>query len=351
MRRRSTLIGEGTKSALKKTISQKQNNSLKTVNITSEDFIFDFKAYNQEILGKYMTKKEYQTIISELNMVVTKAFITNNKKEKVKIYKFIYVLLLITFIFFISGSVFLVKAHNFKNNHPNELNIPYIIGVLLTLSSIIIVIGLSIYNFKHSSIRMLTIEDTIHSFIRKYVSFLNVYFKGFFKWTYHPKKVLIELTVEDEEIIDDDDIANTNKIKNDIELRKKNKKPIELEKLEELFEGYDNEDDEMIEKKLFGNGWEEYDEYDKEDDTEQYIQGQKKKINDIYDIKDNNGQSTKLSKDTLRLITENEENNIQEDNKKVDKSFNNFSRTRNDLIEYFKNFQTKHFRSYSDQIN
>ena len=82
MRRRSTLM-EG-KTALKKTISQKQNNSMKTVNITSEDFIFDFKAYNQEILGKYMTKKEYQTIISELNMVVTKAFITNNKKEKVK---------------------------------------------------------------------------------------------------------------------------------------------------------------------------------------------------------------------------------------------------------------------------
>ena len=107
----------------------------------------------------------------------------------------------------------------------------------------------------------------------------------------------------------------------------------------------------MIEKKLFGNGWEEYDEYDKEDDTDQYIQGQKKKINDIYDINDNDGQSTKLSKDTLRLITENEENNIQEENKKFDNTFNNFSRTRNDLIEYFKNFQTKHFRSYSDQVN
>ena len=323
MRRRSTIEKEGVKAALKKTISQKQNSSQKTVNITSEDFIFDFKAYNQEILGKYMTKKEYQTIISELNMVVTKAFIMNNKKEKVKIYKFIYVLLLITIIFFIAGSVFLVKAHSFKINHPQELNIPYVIGVLLTLSSVIIFIGLSIYNFKHSSIRMLTIEDTIHSFIRKYVSFLNVYFKGFFKWTYHPKKVLIELTVEDDEIIDDDDNADTNKIKNDIE-KKRNKKPIELEKLEELFEGYDNEDDEMIEKKLFGNGWDDDDEYEKEDDTENYLQNQKKKTNDIYNIKFNDGKTTELSKDTLRLITENEENNIQEDNKKLDKTFNFF---------------------------
>ena len=348
MRRRSTIEKEGVKAALKKTISQKQNSSQKTVNITSEDFIFDFKAYNQEILGKYMTKKEYQTIISELNMVVTKAFIMNNKKEKVKIYKFIYVLLLITIIFFIAGSVFLVKAHSFKINHPQELNIPYVIGVLLTLSSVIIFIGLSIYNFKHSSIRMLTIEDTIHSFIRKYVSFLNVYFKGFFKWTYHPKKVLIELTVEDDEIIDDDDNADTNKIKNDIE-KKRNKKPIELEKLEELFEGYDNEDDEMIEKKLFGNGWDDDDEYEKEDDTENYLQNQKKKINDIYNIKFNDGKTTELSKDTLRLITENEENNIQADNKKLDKTFNSFSR--NELIEYFKNFQTKHFRSYSDNIH
>ena len=84
---------------------------------------------------------------------------------------------------------------------------------------------------------------------------------------------------------------------------------------------------------------------------ENYLQNQKKKTNDIYNIKFNDGKTTELSKDTLRLITENEENNIQEDNKKLDKTFNSFSRTRNELIEYFKNFQTKHFRSYSDNIH
>ena len=42
--RKSIFVKEGTKNSLKKTISQKQNNLMKTVNITSEDFIFDFKA-------------------------------------------------------------------------------------------------------------------------------------------------------------------------------------------------------------------------------------------------------------------------------------------------------------------
>ena len=99
------------------------------------------------------------------------------------------------------------------------------------LNSVIFFIGLSIYNFKHLSIRMLTIEDTFHSFIRKYVSFLNAYFKRYFNWTYHPKKVLIELRVEDDEIIENDDNTNTKKIKNEIE-KKWNKKPIDLKKLE-----------------------------------------------------------------------------------------------------------------------
>ena len=49
MRRRTTLLAEGVKGILKKTISQKQNNSMKTVNITSEDFIFDLKL----IIKKY----------------------------------------------------------------------------------------------------------------------------------------------------------------------------------------------------------------------------------------------------------------------------------------------------------
>ena len=75
----------------------------------------------------------------------------------------------------------------------------------------------------------------------------------------------------------------------------------------------------------------------------------RKKINDF--LNEIWKKTTELSKDTLRLITENEENNIQEDNKKLDKTFNSFSRTRNELIEYFKNFQTKHFRSYSDNIH
>ena len=87
--------------AVKKTIFLRNRGYNKNcIYIKSDDYVFDKKAYRPEVLGKYLSQREYETIINELNKVVTKAFIKNNKHEKVKIYRFIYFLILISMLFF-----------------------------------------------------------------------------------------------------------------------------------------------------------------------------------------------------------------------------------------------------------
>jgi hypothetical protein len=313
--------------------------------INSEDFIFDYKAYNKELLGEYLSKKDFQIIIAELNKVVTKAFIVNNNNEKIKIYKLNYILILISMIMFLGGILIIKKAENFHINHPNELNILYIICVLLTVGCSIILCGISIYNFSHTSIRLLTTEDMIHSFIKKYISFLNVYFKGTFKWTYFPKKSIITLEIEDQDYIDEDvniEDENNNKVKSK-----------EIKKLEELFEGFENEEDEMIEKKLFGDGWEEKNEYEIIDEDEETDlnnsnnknkEDYKKKYIKMKSIGGNEIElNESINKENLRFIIENEDKYLYKANNSM--IIDNIEDK--ELINFFGNINIKHNRNKS----
>ena len=308
--------------------------------INSEDFNFDYNAYNKELLGEYLSKKDFQIIIAELNKVVTKAFIVNNKNEKIR--KINYILIIISLIMFFGGIFFIKKAQKFHINHPNELNILYIICALLTIGCLIILCGISIYNFSHTSIRMLTIEDMINSFIKKYISFLNVYFKGTFKWTYFPKKAIITLEIEDKDYIDED--VNIEEEKNS---KVKSK---DIKKLEELFEEFDNEEDELIEKKLFGDGWEEKNEYEiiDEDEETQLNNSNKNNKEDnkkkLIKLKSMGGNETELNesinKENLRFIIENEDKYLNKTNKTM--LIDNYNNK--DIFDILENFKTKYKR-------
>lgn len=301
--------------------------------IKSDDFVFDKNAYKPEILGKYLSKKEYDTIISELNKVVTKSFIQNNKHEKVKIYRFIYFLIIISLSFFIIGAVILHHAKLFHETNPDELNLYYVISILLFLSTLAIILGLTVHNFQHTSIQITTLEDTIHSYIKQYVSFLNVYFQGIFQWNYYPHKATIELCIVD---IDDDenDTGKLTKLtRKNYGYLEKRKKCEDLKKIEEVFEGNCNEEDEMIKKKLFGDGWEEKNKLDynyyenessgEEDNKENDEEIKEEKDEDNKTLNNNYGQTTiiknsqilnstddgeEVSGHNMRMINECEEN-------------------------------------------
>ena len=242
--------------AVKKTIFLRNRGYNKNcIYIKSDDYVFDKKAYRPEVLGKYLSQREYETIINELNKVVTKAFIKNNKHEKVKIYRFIYFLILISMLFFIAGSVLLEEAHKFHNSTPDELNLYYVLAILFFLAVVGFFLGLTIHNYQHTSIQITTMEETIHSYIKQYVSFLNVYFQGVFQWNYISNKGLIELNIVNIED-DEDEIGKLSRLnKENSGYYDKRRKCEELKKIEEVFEANGNEEDEMIQKKLYGNGW------------------------------------------------------------------------------------------------
>ena len=158
-------------------------------------------------------------------------------------------------LFFIAGSVLLDEAHKFHNETPNELNLYYVLAILFFLAVVGFFLGLTIHNYQHTSIQITTMEETIHSYIKQYVSFLNVYFQGVFQWNYISNKGLIELNIVNIED-DEDEIGKLSRLnKENSGYYDKRRKCEELKKIEEVFEANGNEEHEMIQKKLYGIGW------------------------------------------------------------------------------------------------
>ena len=175
----------------------KPQNFRKVVYIKSDNFVFDKKSYDSYILGKYISRQDYETIISELNKVVTRSFIENNKHEKLKVYRFVYFMIFVSFVFFTCGAFLLADAEVYNSKNKDSINLPYLISILLFLGSTVIILGLSINNSRHTHIQMVTIANTIHSFIKQYLSFLNVYFQGVLHFNCFQYKSTIELSVVD----------------------------------------------------------------------------------------------------------------------------------------------------------
>lgn len=177
-------------------------NKTNKIQIYSEDFVFDKNCYDPKRLSQWLSKKEFNIIISELNKIVTKSFIKKNKAERIKVYNFIYFLLGVITLFFILGSFCLFQAQESYDPKSESINLAYVIGIVLFSLMLILLLGLSCYNFKHITYQMITLENTIHNYIKQYIGFLNLYFQGVLKWVYHQTIVMIEITVlnnEDED--------------------------------------------------------------------------------------------------------------------------------------------------------
>lgn len=215
------------------------------VQIYSEEFVFDKNCYNSR-LSQYLSKKEFNIIVSELNKIVTKSFIKKNKAERIKVYNFIYFLLAIIALFFILGSFCLFQAHKTYKEVTDDINLAYVIGIVLFTLMLIFILGLSWHNFNHITYQMITLENTIHNYIKQYIGFLNLYFQGVLKWVYHQTIVMIEITILNTE--DDDNFISAGFNK---ELLKRRK----TDYIDDIFEVLEEENDDIdreIESQLYG---------------------------------------------------------------------------------------------------
>lgn len=265
------------------------------VQIYSEEFVFDKNCYNSR-LSQYLSKKEFNIIVSELNKIVTKSFIKKNKAERIKVYNFIYFLLAIIALFFILGSFCLFQAHKIYKEDTDDINLAYVIGIVLFTLMLIFILGISWHNFNHITYQMITLENTIHNYIKQYIGFLNLYFQGILKWVYHQTIVMIEITILNTE--DDDNFISAGFNK---ELLKRRK----TDYIDDIFEVLEEENDDIdreIENQLYGI--------------------RRKKIEDEDNTHKKDEQTNKLDneslihKDTFRLTRENLKKIIKKNKKK-----------------------------------
>ena len=273
-------------------------------------------------------------IISELNKIVTTSFIMNNKHEKIKIYSFSYFIIFIMFAFFLIAAVFLHHARRFKKLFPSEINLYYVLSILLLLSIIGFVFGLTLHNHKHASILFTTIEETIQTFITHYISYLNVYFKDILEWKYYDDRGTIEIRIcnDDEE---DDEIRLSHMITKVDHYKEKKRQNETLKKIEEILEDDQNEEEnQLIYDKLYNEeAWKEhnyvdcaymgYEEEECEDEENEFKQ-EKEELNEI----DNQVKDTTNTNANTNFTTyiRTQSNNIQMTR----------SKSKKDLLSVFK---------------
>lgn len=290
----------------KRSIKEFLKEQKKTIYITSDHYIFERRAYDKKILGNLMSKEEFDNIISELNMIVTKSYQENNKNAKTKVYKFLFVLIFFSCVTYTLKIICLLKARTLQKAKENneegssQTNFDFILSIIFFILTVCIILGISIYNYENTSLKMLTIEEAVHSYIKKYVCFLNVYFKGVIKFIYHQKYVYIELHVEDLDPPDQEDLKYYIDKNNE---RKKITQESDYQKLEEIFEDNENDEDYMINKNIFPSSTNE----DNNNLNEQYVA-----VGKMSDIKNELSYKTKkklkcvdgsvLNRDNLKKI-------------------------------------------------
>jgi hypothetical protein len=181
-------------------IPKRQATKRNKILIKSYNYVFDKKCYNYEILGKFILKEDFDSIIYDLNKLISKSMIENNKEEEdTKLSKtsllaiFSSILLTITYIIMLSYST---SESISKNNQ----NVIYIISVILMALVLFIIFLLSVLTFISPIHKPDSMNDTIKSQIYQYLTYINNYYENYLEWIYLPSNNFIQINILKEPI-------------------------------------------------------------------------------------------------------------------------------------------------------
>ena len=173
----------------------KNNLSNKTavMKCNPEFLTFDKKNY-PSILTDYISKKEWQTIAEDGNLVIGNAYQLRKKQDKIEIPKCMNIIFWIIFFLILCDFIFLIIYTNEKIS--NEIII-YSALVLILVSCIIIIV-LMFYNY----CRELNEEKKIDSFIIEgmdtYIDNLNNRYSKIGNFKYNHEQLQIEFCLNNE---------------------------------------------------------------------------------------------------------------------------------------------------------
>lgn len=110
--------------------------------LEQENYFLPHNAYDNDILSEYISKSEFEALITDADKVISLSWISKRKYDRLKIPILVYGLALLSAICFV---VYLILMY-FAPTSENGLSL-YYIGLGFCIVGILIASGLSVYNF------------------------------------------------------------------------------------------------------------------------------------------------------------------------------------------------------------
>lgn len=122
-------------------VSNKVINTIQ-LKLEPENYFLPHNVYDSDILGDYISKTEFESLISDADKVISLSWISKRKYDRLVIPKWIYVLSFLSAVCFVA---YLLLMY-FAPRHANGITL-YYVGIGFCAVGIIIAVALSIYNF------------------------------------------------------------------------------------------------------------------------------------------------------------------------------------------------------------
>lgn len=165
--------------------------------IPSNSYTFDKRAYVEKYLEIYLDQEDFESIIEEINKLVTKAFITKGKMDEVSISKFVVIVATISLIFTGASICLLYYSTVEDKNKSISINSEdcYNISLVLMATVIILLLVSVIRTYSTEIVKFQSLDDIIKGNMNKYLGLINNYFQGFLEWNYVSKDKYIQINI------------------------------------------------------------------------------------------------------------------------------------------------------------
>ena len=150
---------------------------------SEEVFYFEHNVYDNTKLGNYITKENFDYILTEAEKIVCDCTVKKDNYDKVTLGIWIYILGIISLISFILYCIILYYGPRYKNG-----NTLYLISIGFGLFAIFIILILLLYNlFKRITLKK-TIDDLIYDYLTQYFETIKNQLSEYISFRYDKKK-------------------------------------------------------------------------------------------------------------------------------------------------------------------
>jgi hypothetical protein len=157
--------------------------------ITSKHYIFNKKAYNEDLLGKLLTRNDFEILIDEINRVMS--YTWSDKKKAMSLGVPCFTKTVVVLSILLTALYMGLLYHSTTNPE----SVSYAISIVIMTVVIILAMLLSLTTFCTKVKKFQTLDDMMKTNLDEYLTSINHYFQGYLEWQFIPNQSYLEVKI------------------------------------------------------------------------------------------------------------------------------------------------------------